>query len=249
MVERINVSIPEELAGIVRKRGWSPSALLEAKILEELMGGKGVLISYPSTGVKKTLPIGVNIIDFYEGDVRLGDRTKEDFAPNFKMYDIEYGRSFSLYPSKKVVVWLDDKSPKYPVDYGNYFTLPNAEFKQVYVETTVETEIVVWAHSQPYSAPTRFIETMENSYKHKTYALDTVFTDDALGIAGLSLTVFKLDGTVSIKFNSKDDDEIEITALTWPSMVTFELEYTNVYLTNKTAQAGKKATLFFGKRV
>lgn len=87
----------------------------------------------------------------------------------------------------------------------------------------------------------------EDDYDVQSYDLSTVRSDVALGLEGTSLTVFSLDGTCSIKFNSTSKPAIPLQKLTWPTMVLFDIEFSNIFLTN-TSQSGKTLTIAIGKR-
>ena len=202
-VEDYHVTVPSRLKKVVDEMGWSPSQLLTEKIGEKMeKSERGILIAYPSTGEKKTFPVGTSIVDFYEGDVIFADRTRDTFAPNLKMHKIDWAKSLSVYPDKKVTIWLDDRSPKYPADAGDYFQLPNEHFKQVYIETTEETEIIVWAHSEKDSIPLRFIVAKFAPFSGTesgttTDAYATILTWDTSGMDKKEL-ILKNTGTNSL---------------------------------------------------
>lgn len=87
----------------------------------------------------------------------------------------------------------------------------------------------------------------EDDYDFGSYDLGDARTDTALNVSGYSLTVFSLDGSCSIKFNLTSKPAIPLEALTWPVMVVFELQFTNIYLTN-TSQSGKAIRFYAGKK-
>jgi len=86
----------------------------------------------------------------------------------------------------------------------------------------------------------------EDEYALETISLGTAHTNSALGLDGLSLTVFRLDGTASIRFDGTAHDDIPLEPLVWPAMVVFERRFDNIYLTN-TVQSGKSLRLYAGK--
>lgn len=94
----------------------------------------------------------------------------------------------------------------------------------------------------------------ENSYDFVSVDLGTArdpaaeILSGGASIAGKSLTVFTLDGSCSLIFNASANPEISLTALTYPSMLTFNIEYTKIFVKN-TAQTGKTLKLFVGKKV
>ena len=86
----------------------------------------------------------------------------------------------------------------------------------------------------------------ESEYELQTYGLGDARDTEALSLSGSSLTIFKLAGSCSIRFNGTAHSLIPLDELDWPSMVIFELDFINVYLTN-SAQAGS-VTLYAGKK-
>ena len=89
----------------------------------------------------------------------------------------------------------------------------------------------------------------ENDYDFQTYDLNTVRASpgSTLGVAGESLTIFTLSGSCSLRFDGTAKPAIPIEELTYPSMIVFDRQFTNAYLTN-SAQSGKSLKLYIGKR-
>ncbi len=77
----------------------------------------------------------------------------------------------------------------------------------------------------------------ESDYELQTYGLGEARNNEALNLSGSSLTIFKLIGSCSIRFDGTAHSLIPLDELDWPSMVVFERDFTNVYLTN-SSQAG-----------
>ena len=90
------------------------------------------------------------------------------------------------------------------------------------------------------------VAAKENDYSFSTYGLGATRDNVDLSLSGESVTIFKLQGSCSIRLNGTAHDPIELNQLTWPSMVVFDMTFTNLYLTN-TSQAGT-LTLHIGKR-
>ena len=86
----------------------------------------------------------------------------------------------------------------------------------------------------------------EDEYALETVSLGVAHTNEALGIDGQSLTVYRLDGTASIRFDGTAHSDIPLEPLEWPAMVVFDRRFDNVYLTN-TVQSGKVIRLYVGK--
>lgn len=87
----------------------------------------------------------------------------------------------------------------------------------------------------------------DDDYDFKSYDLGDARSDTDLSLSGYPLTVFSLDGSCSIKFNSTSKPAIPLLALTYPSMIMFDIQFTSVFLTN-TVQAGKTLKLYIGKK-
>lgn len=86
----------------------------------------------------------------------------------------------------------------------------------------------------------------EDDYGIQTYGLGTVRNNEDLSLSGDSLTIFKLAGSCSIRLNGTAHDLIELKQLTWPSMVVFDMKFSDMYLTNSN-QAGT-LTVYIGKK-
>lgn len=86
----------------------------------------------------------------------------------------------------------------------------------------------------------------ESEYELPTYGLGTARDNEALDLSGSSLTIFKLSGTCSIRFDGTAHGSVPLETLDWPSMVIFDRDFTNIYLTN-SAQAGT-LVLHVGKK-
>jgi len=82
----------------------------------------------------------------------------------------------------------------------------------------------------------------ENDYIFREYDLGIARTDVALGIAGSSLTIKKLTGEASIKFNDTAKDSIPLA-----EKEIYDIEFTEIFLTN-TAQAGLILQIYVGRR-
>ena len=86
----------------------------------------------------------------------------------------------------------------------------------------------------------------EDDYDFQSYDLGNARSGTALSLAGASLTIWELNGACEIEFNSTSKPAIPLAAITWPAMITFERDFTNVYLTN-TSQASKTLKIYIGK--
>ena len=93
----------------------------------------------------------------------------------------------------------------------------------------------------------------ENIFEANDYRLVTIDLSvnraslTAMSIAGLNLTVFKLDGTASIGFGYDGKDEIPLTPLIYPDTISIKQEFTE-FLVKNTVQAGKSMLVYVGLR-
>ena len=106
--------------------------------------------TYPVDGTEKTLPAGRTRIDFYKGEVTLPDGTTENLLTSLEQEDDTHVRGAYVGVDKDVVAWLDNGS-KTPVPASDYWSLINVSFKTLWIETTLETKITVWASTGPYT--------------------------------------------------------------------------------------------------
>lgn len=86
----------------------------------------------------------------------------------------------------------------------------------------------------------------EDDYELQTYGLGTVRDNTELTLSGDSLTIFKLAGSCSIRFDGTAHSSIPLEELTWPSMVVFDRKFEDIYLSN-SSQAGT-LRLYIGKK-
>lgn len=86
----------------------------------------------------------------------------------------------------------------------------------------------------------------EDDCELQTYGLGDVRDNEELSLSGSSLTIFKLAGTCSIRFDGTAHDSVPLETLDWPSMIIFDRAFSNIYLTN-SSQAGT-LILYTGKK-
>lgn len=67
-------------------------------------------------------------------------------------------------------------------------------------------------------------------------------------ITGRSMTVWSNQGTFNLRFTNAAHDTIPVGPLTYPAMITFVREITDIYVDN-AAQGNVQAILYVGKRV
>lgn len=106
--------------------------------------------TYPADGTKKTISKGRVIIDFYAGTVKLPDGTEErlsDSLRRFKQDGVAIG-SLSIYSSQAAKYALDEGGLK-PIDASDFQTERNQSFTKLRLETTTDTQITIWASTNP----------------------------------------------------------------------------------------------------
>ena len=86
----------------------------------------------------------------------------------------------------------------------------------------------------------------EDDYELQTHGLGTVRDIVDLNLSGDSLTIFKLAGSCSIRFDGTAHSSIPLDQLTYPSMIVFDRKFEDIYLSN-SSQAGT-LTIYAGKR-
>ena len=87
----------------------------------------------------------------------------------------------------------------------------------------------------------------EDDYDFKSVDLGILHNDGALDISGSSFTIWILDGSCSIKINSTAKPAIPLEPIVWPTMIVFDMAFTNIYITN-AIQAGKVLKIYIGKK-
>lgn len=101
--------------------------------------------TYPRDGTKKTVGAGVTQLDFWEGVVTLPDGTEEAISDKLEAYgEDEYIRSFQVDINQDIKIWLDDFGKK-PIDKDDIHLEAYQNFRRLYIETTVDTQLHVWA--------------------------------------------------------------------------------------------------------
>ena len=93
------------------------------------------------------------------------------------------------------------------------------------------------------------VNNLENDYSIVQLDLTVARSDTPLGVSGTSLTIIKKGGAPwSFKFNSTTKDAILSDWI--GDGTTFEIEFTDIYVTNSAAPSGTApAVLFVGRRI
>ncbi len=130
---------------------FSPEqALIVEETLREYEESKEVfVITYPQTGGTHTFPAGTTMIDFYEGKIVFADNSEDDLPNNLKSLDEPWMQSFFIETDQTINVSMEDERNFYQVIQGDYLGLTYQQFQRVYIKTTQDTNIQLWATTHP----------------------------------------------------------------------------------------------------
>ena len=105
-----------------------------------------ITFDYPSDGTLKTLPIGLNIIDFVDGIIKFADGTKEDLPYKLSDYTDHDNMSY-LYitTGEKITIETDEMGSRTILGTTKIKT----NFKYIYVTTTSPTPISFFVSTNP----------------------------------------------------------------------------------------------------
>lgn len=104
-----------------------------------------ITIDYPDDGTLKTLPVGLNIIDFTDGIIKLSDGTKEDLP--HKLSDSDHDCMSYLYitTGEKITIETDEIGERTILGTAKIRT----NFKYIYITTTSSTPISFFTSTDP----------------------------------------------------------------------------------------------------
>ena len=104
-----------------------------------------VSFDYPADGTLKTLPIGLNIIDFIDGVVKLADGAKEDLPYKLSDYEHECMAYLYLTTGEKISIETDEIGERTAVGT----TKIKGSFKYIYITTTSPTPLSIFVSTNP----------------------------------------------------------------------------------------------------
>jgi len=107
------------------------------------------IVTYPTGGGSQTFPAGISVIDYYEGKITFADNTSDDLLNNLKNLDEPWMRSIFIETDQTIQVSFDDGVNFYQVVQGDFLGLTYQQFQHVYIKTTQDTNISVWATTSP----------------------------------------------------------------------------------------------------
>lgn len=122
----------------------------QAVIVQETLRGyeetkEVFVITYPQTGGTHTFPAGTTMVDFYEGKIVFADGSEDDLPNNLKSLDEAWMQSFFIETDQTINVSMEDERNFYQVIQGDYLGLTYQQFQRIYIKTTQDTNIQLWA--------------------------------------------------------------------------------------------------------
>lgn len=131
-------------------------ALLIESALKEYQATREVfVITFPQAGGTVTFPAGTTEIDFVEGTVTYGDRTKATLPNNLTTLKEQWMRSLFIETDQTINVSMDDARNFYQLIQGDYLGLIYQQFRKLYIKTTQSTVIQLWATNHPDAMMTK----------------------------------------------------------------------------------------------
>jgi len=105
-----------------------------------------ITMDYPDDGTLKTLPIGLNIIDFTDGIIKLADGTKHDLP--YKLSDTDHDHMSYLYltTGEKITIETDEIGERTILGTVKIRT----KFKYIYITTTSSTPVSFFTSTDRY---------------------------------------------------------------------------------------------------
>jgi hypothetical protein len=131
-------------------------ALIVEETLRQFEQSKEVfIITYPQEGGKHTFPAGTTMIDFYEGKITFGDGSEADLPNNLKSLDEPWMQSFFIETDQTISVSMENELTFYEVTQADYLGLTYQQFQRVYIKTSQNTNIKLWATTHPNAMITK----------------------------------------------------------------------------------------------
>ena len=137
-------AIEPETQKLVRAETFSSKAEKRESIPAKRERAKDIYITYPADGSKKTVEKGTLVVDLFTGEVTLPDGTVEHTSLFLDNMGFDVAKKLTLDTDKNVTLSLDSGG-KYEVEGGEIELTVKQGFRIVYIETTEDTELNVWA--------------------------------------------------------------------------------------------------------
>jgi len=107
--------------------------------------------TYPRTGGTKSVAKGILTLDFYNGTATLPDGTEEQISDSLESHSLREVRSIFIQADQNATGWLDE-SGRFPINANEACVMTYQNFRALYIETTVTTNISVWSSTHPMAA-------------------------------------------------------------------------------------------------
>ena len=104
-----------------------------------------ITFDYPTDATLKTLPIGLNIIDFTDGVIKFADGTKEDLPYNLSDYNYDHMSYLYLTTDEKIIIETNEIGER---DALGTIKIKGS-IKYIYITTTSQTSISLFASTDP----------------------------------------------------------------------------------------------------
>ncbi|MCK5615620.1 hypothetical protein KAR91_77865 [Candidatus Pacearchaeota archaeon] len=166
MAEKNNQMTPQERLRQLQLRekedlGAEPTGILRSidVSLKELLGLElerdsiqNIPLIFPDDGGYKLLSEGETLIDFFDGNATLPDRTKETLSNDLSRLKLPHVRSILFFADRRVdLKW--DGNAVYTVLPGVPVRLTNVKIKNLHITTDGDTNIRVLASTHPDGVP------------------------------------------------------------------------------------------------
>ena len=140
----------EEPSGILKSIDTSLKGLLELGLERESV--QNIPLIFPDDGGYKLLSEGETLIDFFDGNATLPDRTKETVSNDLSRLKLPHVRSILFFADRRVdLKW--DGNAVYTVLPGVPVRLTNVKIKNLHITTDGDTNIRILASTHPEGVP------------------------------------------------------------------------------------------------
>ncbi|MCK4528008.1 hypothetical protein KAW18_11620 [candidate division WOR-3 bacterium] len=104
-----------------------------------------ITMDYPDDGSLKTFPVGMSIIDFVNGVVKLADGTKDDLPYKLSDYDHDHMSYLYLTTGEKITIETDELGERTILGTTKIKT----NFKYIYITTISATPVSFFVSTDP----------------------------------------------------------------------------------------------------
>ncbi|MBW2672640.1 MAG: hypothetical protein JRD89_04380 [Deltaproteobacteria bacterium] len=142
-----------------------------------------VYITFPPEGGWESVPKGTTTADLFMGVVTLPDGTRKKMSGSLSATGFGFARSVLVEATKEVIVNLDGRG-KFTISAGEFLPILFQRFRTVYIETTEDTSIRLWASTNPEGVPRMLgigIENLRNRYRDSVINTSVAADTDVFG--------------------------------------------------------------------